>query len=149
MRLWATAIGVVLLFELRSEMPWKRWPLPDADLGIYHEIARRGDVRAVLHLPIVNDPWRAHYMYYSTLHWKPIANGYSGYLPATYVELRRRLHEQLLDDGTIDYLIDLGVTHVATHPPPAAQQDGPNAGPGVDTVDDLGASLHQLSRRRV
>ena len=116
--LWVTAIGVVLLFELRSDMPWRRWPLPDTDLGIYREIARRGDVRAVLHLPIVDNPWDARYMYFSTLHWKPIANGYSGYLPATYVELRRRLREQPLDDETIDYLIGLGVTHVATHPPP-------------------------------
>jgi hypothetical protein len=116
--LWGTAIGVVLLFELRSDMPWRRWPLPDTELGIYHEIARRGDVRAVLHLPIPNDPWDARYMYFSTLHWKPIANGYSGYAPAAYVELRRRLHERPLDEGTIDYLIDLGVTHVATHPPP-------------------------------
>ena len=33
-------------------------------------------------------------MYYSTLHWKPIANGYSGFAPATYLELRRRVRER-------------------------------------------------------
>ena len=29
------------------------------------------------------------YLYASTLHWKPIANGYSGYLADSYVELRQ------------------------------------------------------------
>ena len=31
-----------------------------------------------------DDPREARYMYYSTLHWKPIANGYSGFAPAAY-----------------------------------------------------------------
>jgi hypothetical protein len=111
----AVAIGAVLLFELRSELPWKAWPPPRADLGIFHEIAWRPEVRAVLHLPIFGDFRDGHYMYYSTLHWKPIANGYSGYAPPTYVELRRRFEQRPLDDQTIDYVLELGITHVATH----------------------------------
>jgi hypothetical protein len=110
------AIGVVLLFELRPNLPWKAWPPPHVDLTIFHEIARRPEVKAVLHLPLFSDFRGAHYMYYSTLHWKPIANGYSGYAPPTWDELWRRFEQSPLDDGTIDYLLDLGVTHVATHP---------------------------------
>ena len=75
--LWTAAVAVVLLVELRSELPWRRWPPRHADLGIYREIARRGEVRAVLHLPIVSDPWEARYMYYSTLHW-PMGAGAGG-----------------------------------------------------------------------
>jgi hypothetical protein len=112
----AVAIGVVLLFELRSELPWRAWPPPRADLGLFREIARHPEVKAVLHLPILGDFREAHYMYYSTLHWKPIANGFSGYAPRTWIELRRRYAEHPLDDGLIDYLLELGVTHVATHP---------------------------------
>jgi hypothetical protein len=112
----AAAIGVVLLFELRGRLPWRAWPPPRADLGIFHEIQRRPEVKAVLHLPILGDFHEAHYMYYSTLHWKPIANGYSGYAPPIYLELRRRFEEHLLEDETVDYLLDLGVTHVAIHP---------------------------------
>jgi hypothetical protein len=109
------AIGVVLLVELRSELPWKTWPPPGADLGIFHEIARRPEVKAVLHLPLFSDFREAHYMYYSTLHWKPIANGYSGYAPPTWLELLRRFEERPLEDETIEFLLDLGITHVATH----------------------------------
>jgi hypothetical protein len=65
---------------------------------------------------MLRDANEAIYVWFSTLHWKPIANGYSGYAPATYRELRRRLEEHPLDDATIDHLIQLGVTHVAAHP---------------------------------
>jgi hypothetical protein len=114
--LLAATIGVVLLFELRSSLQWRTWPRARADLGMFHEIARRPEVRAVFHLPRFDDFRDGHYMYYSTLHWKPIANGFSGYAPPTYVELRRRFDERPLEDDTIDYLLGLGVTHVATHP---------------------------------
>jgi hypothetical protein len=53
----------------------------------------------------------AHYMLYSTVFWKPMLNGYSGFVPATYVE-----HAQHLggfpDETSIRYLEGLGVTHV-------------------------------------
>ena len=111
----AGAIAIVLLFELRTEMPWRRWPQRSIEKGIYHEIARRPEVRAVLHLPMHQDGWQARYMYFSTLHWKPIANGYSGYEPATYRELMARVSKRPLDDATLDYVVSLGVTHIATH----------------------------------
>ena len=111
----AGAIAIVLVFELRTDMPWLRWPQRSIEKGIDHEIARRPEVRVVLHLPLQKDGWQARYMYFSTLHWKPIANGYSGYEPATYRELVARVSRRPLDDATLDYVVGLGVTHVATH----------------------------------
>ena len=53
----------------------------------------------------------ARYMLYSTAFWKPMLNGYSGFMPATYIE-----HAQHLggfpDEDSIRYLEGLGVTHV-------------------------------------
>jgi hypothetical protein len=97
-------------------MPWRSWPRPQDDPAIFHEIARHPEIGAVLHLPLARDASEARFMYYSTLHWKPIANGYSGFASATYLELRERVHRHLLDVETIDRLLELGVTHVAVHP---------------------------------
>ena len=70
----------------------------------------------MLHLPIPDYPFEAHYMYFSIAHWRPIVNGYSGYEPATYLEVKRRVQDELYDASTLDYLRELGVTHVAVHP---------------------------------
>jgi hypothetical protein len=53
-------------------------------------------------------------MYYSTLHWKPLANGYSGYTPDSYQELRDRL-SRLPDGAGFDLLRRLGITHLVVH----------------------------------
>jgi hypothetical protein len=114
----AALIGLMLVVELRGELRWRRFPPPrGVERAILHEIGRRPEVRAVLHLPILADARESLYMHSSTVHWKPIANGYSGFAPATYLELKRRVREHLLDEATIDHLLGLGITHVATHPP--------------------------------
>jgi hypothetical protein len=113
----AGMIGLMLIVELRSDLRWRPFPpRREVDVAILEEIARRPEVRAVLHLPVLAPARESLYMYYSTLHWKPIANGYSGFAPPTYLELRRRVREHLLDEETIDHLLGLGVTHVAAHP---------------------------------
>lgn len=54
------------------------------------------------------------YMLNSTRHWRPIVNGYSGFMPSSYIT-----HEQALasfpDPTALDYLRRLRVTHVAVH----------------------------------
>lgn len=110
------AIVLALGLELDTKLTWLEWPRHPGELEIFREIARRPEVKAVLHLPILEDAREAHYMYYSTLHWKPIANGYSGFAPATYLELRRRIVEEPFADQTLDHLIELGITHVGAHP---------------------------------
>lgn len=56
----------------------------------------------------------APYMLYSTRHWKPMINGYSGFTPYSY-----RVHFEALKDfpepGTLAALASLGVTHVVVH----------------------------------
>ena len=97
-------------------MEWRRWWNRDQIPGIFERIADVPDVGAVLHLPMPDHPFDAHYMYFSIAHWRPIVNGYSGYEPPTYLEVKRRVENELYDESTIDYLRELGVTHVAVHP---------------------------------
>jgi len=56
----------------------------------------------------------AQYMLNSTEHWKPILNGYSGFVPRSY-----RVHSELLggfpDPKSIVALQARGVTHVFVH----------------------------------
>ena len=56
------------------------------------------------------------YMYYSTRHWKPLVNGYSGFTPPSY----RRLLEELdgfPDDRSVAHLRVRGVRYLLLHEP--------------------------------
>jgi hypothetical protein len=104
-------------------------PLPDeaAFPPVYHYLrslqpleSPGGDVRALLELPRLKFARESMYMYYSTLHWLPIANGYSGNAPASYYELRDAVGP-LPDDAGFDELHRLGISHLVVH---AAGPDG-------------------------
>jgi hypothetical protein len=56
----------------------------------------------------------APYMLNSTRHWRPIVNGYSGFLPASYHERRVDL-AMFPDPDTLDVLRRLGVRYVVVH----------------------------------
>jgi hypothetical protein len=83
---------------------------------MYSWLARQGDVH-VLEIPVApevylsNDP---EYLYFSTTHWKPLLNGYSGFFPASYAELQERL-KTFPDAASLEYLrarrVDLIVVH--------------------------------------
>jgi hypothetical protein len=53
----------------------------------------------------------ARYMLVSTAFWKPMLNGYSGYMPTRYIEFTQKLG-QFPDATSLSYLKDLGVTRV-------------------------------------
>jgi hypothetical protein len=95
-----------------------RWaPLPrEAEVpAVYHWIARQPEIRALIELPIYQDARENQYIYYSTLHWKPLANGYSGYLPPSHERITQRIHF-LPDQDGLDLLRELGISHLVIHP---------------------------------
>jgi sugar phosphate isomerase/epimerase len=57
----------------------------------------------------------APYMYFSTLHWKPIANGYSSFLPPSYVRLSAAMGRRLPSAEALDLAADMGVSHAVVH----------------------------------
>jgi hypothetical protein len=52
--------------------------------------------------------------YNSTFHWRKVVNGSSGHFPESYLQLFVRL-QTFPRDGSVDYLKERGVTHVAIH----------------------------------
>jgi hypothetical protein len=73
----------------------------------------------------------AQYLLESTRHWRPMLNGYSGIVPASYVEHYRELRG-FPDARAIDALRAAGVTHVFVHTEDMRRWSGPAA------VDALG-----------
>ena len=58
--------------------------------------------------------FNATYMLNSTVHWKPLVNGYSGFLPESYVELYEDL-KSFPAPTALDALRRRGITHVIVH----------------------------------
>jgi hypothetical protein len=90
------AVGALLALALAGELApaaLATRPLRDeAEFpAAYHHLRASARPGAVLELPRLKPAREVIYMYYSTLHWRPIANGYSGYQPASDEELRQRI----------------------------------------------------------
>ncbi len=91
------ALPVVALVELVSvPLPVEPAPTLHELPPVYHWLADRDGHEPILELPF--GP-RGHprgtfaeifRVYASTLHWRPMVNGFSGYMPPAYLELRER-----------------------------------------------------------
>lgn len=108
-------MGAALAFEL--EPPPVHWVevLSENDFPeVYRWIRGRPEIRSLVEVPL-RPRWKeTAYMYHSTLHWKPIVNGYSGFEPAAYEALAPKLR-LLPDDDGFDDLQRLGVSHLVVH----------------------------------
>jgi hypothetical protein len=71
-------------------------------------------VKALVELPMWGDSRENAYLYASTLHWKPIANGYSGYMADSYTELASHIPFVPHADG-FALLRKMGITHIVVH----------------------------------
>jgi hypothetical protein len=113
------AVGVCLaLFLALESMPVGVDSRPLRDTpdfpAAYRYLGSAGGVHAVLELPRLRPARESLYMYYSTVHWQPIANGYSGFIPASDAELRASI--PLLPDGRgFALLRQLGISHLVLH----------------------------------
>jgi hypothetical protein len=120
--------GALLLALLAARIPGAadgavRPASPGSPPGVYEALARSADDGAVLELPMgggrdPRGPYReATYMLASTLHWKPLVNGYSGYLPPTY-GLLASIAARLPEAGAVQDLVDMsGLRWVVVHQP--------------------------------
>jgi hypothetical protein len=85
---------------------------------VYEWLAARADGGAVVELPLPDVPGPAVYepefMYASTFHWHPLVNGYSGYAPASYYEMRRAL-QAFPSEAAIDRLREAQVRYIVVH----------------------------------
>jgi hypothetical protein len=112
------AIAIALVtFESRMR-PQAYVDLPDRAPAVYAWLATapRGVVCEYPVGPLEGraGPQDATYMYYSTRHWQPLVNGYSGFAPPSYGSLVDALGG-FPDDRAIRYLHDRGVTYLLVH----------------------------------
>jgi hypothetical protein len=77
---------------------WQRW------------IEQQPGREPIVQLPLGSPPGDAHAMVLSTRHWRPLVNGYSGFLPAGYY--LRRVLASFPDERSQALLRGLGVRHV-------------------------------------
>lgn len=115
-RLAVGAVTALLLLEVMPR-PIEWFPLPqEAQLApVYHWLAGQRDVAALLELPITDNSTDISYMYAATLHWKPLVNGYSGYIPDHYGDLMRNCCSPVPNPEQLERLRRWGVTHVLLH----------------------------------
>jgi hypothetical protein len=84
---------------------------------VYRAVARLEDPVVLAEFPFYRPAdfyGNAQYMLASTAHWKPMVNGYSGFMPLRYRRLAEAMHV-FPDPAATDLLREAGVTHVVIH----------------------------------
>jgi hypothetical protein len=125
----ALACGMFLLeathipFTVNGVAPLRGYHTPEARLyrparapAVYREMARQPPDSVLLELPIGQPDYDLRAMYYSTAHWRPLVNGYSGFFPPHYGLLAAALSETgRHPDVSQQALRDSGATHAIVH----------------------------------
>jgi len=118
-RAWSAAVGVMIVAAIVEPLCAPLWlrrvdPIP----GIYRTV-RNEPSAVVVEFPFYNSrsaaPQNVRYMLNSTEHWKPMLNGFSGFMPGSYFENFLAFRD-FPDRTSIDRLRADGVTHVFVHP---------------------------------
>jgi len=112
----AVALTAFLFMDLApSPFEWVPTP-PEGDYApVYHWLARQKDVEAVLELPMPDDTTNISYMVMATSHWKPLVNGFSGYVPDVYSRFRESCCWPVPNPSQLAVLRNWGVTHILLH----------------------------------
>ncbi len=111
----AVGLGLVLAVELAPRpLRWAPVLREEEMPAVYAWIRDEPTVRSLIELPIHADTRENQYLYASTVHWKPIANGYSGYIPRLHEELAHRIHFLPGTPG-LDLLRSLWISHILVH----------------------------------
>jgi hypothetical protein len=119
----AAAFALILAAELTPRpLRWVPLPREEEIPEAYRWIGREPSVKALIELPIHRNADENEYLYNSTVHWKPIANGYSGYLPASHEALADRIHFLPEQDG-LDLLREDWITHLVVHASDPRQEE--------------------------
>jgi hypothetical protein len=112
------ALAAVLLIELA---PWgfrvERLPREGELPQVYRWLRDEPSIQGLVELPLYGDSRENDYLYASTLHWKPIANGYSGYMAPSYDELTNKIF-RLPGAAGFDLLRTLRISHIVVHAEP-------------------------------
>jgi hypothetical protein len=113
----ALALGLAALLAVEMAprtLDWERLPREEELPKAYTWIRNEPSVRALVELPMTGDHRENLYLYAATLHWKPIANGYSGYMAKSYAELANSIRF-LPNSRGFERLRRMGISHIVVH----------------------------------
>lgn len=84
--------------------------------AVYSAVRALPPDAVLVELPLGDTLWETRAMYYSTRHWRRLVNGYSGFFPRRYVEMRGALRRAALaPDEAWSALRGSGATHAIVH----------------------------------
>ena len=84
--------------------------------AIYATVRQLPPGSVLAELPLGQTDFDLRAMFYSTVHWRPLVNGYSGFFPHHYGRATFALSEiPRHPDVSLDTLRELGTTHVIVH----------------------------------
>jgi len=105
---------------------------------VYDALSAAPPDAVVLELPLGAPPWDVRAVFYSTVHWRRLVNGYSGGFPQRYVATAAALSRLGVDPVTAwATLRASGATHIVLHR--AAYLNGRDA-PVVQWLENGGAA---------
>src|SRR5260370_33568096 len=120
--MWMAAIRVAALVECPPRSLSVDEVAEECDFpAVYAGIPRQRDIHALLELPLRVPALEAHglasvrAMYYGTLHWRPLVNGFSAHFPPAYEKLEATCCYPMPDPATLIELEEEGVTHILVH----------------------------------
>jgi hypothetical protein len=112
----------VLPFPVNVARPVRNFATPEprvhlrADAPPVYEAVRRLPTDAVLvEFPLGPGEYDRRAMYYSTMHWRGLVNGYSGFYPPAYQRLMPILSDAPRRPESWNLLGEYGVTHALVH----------------------------------
>jgi hypothetical protein len=118
--IWRGAIPVLLLALVATEyFTTPRLRKVDREIPILYSWLKGVDDAVVFEWP-VTVPWRLYdmvdlsYMARSTMHWRPMLNGYSGYYPRSYLRLLTDMRS-FPDSRSLNILRERGATILILH----------------------------------
>jgi hypothetical protein len=113
LRLAVPVVACALLGVEYMTTPLVIWRLPTKPPSIYEWVSKLPHPTLIAEFPMLHaDPF---YMYFSTMHWQPMLNGYSGFRPSSYIEMVARFEKSFPDDRTMDELRRRGVRTIIVH----------------------------------
>lgn len=118
--LLASLFMIIILIEYLSiPIPLKSVAVKENIPEVYKWFSQQKNEFPIIELPLPGPEERVSLvecprLYYSTYHWKKLVNGYSGYFPPLYDELKRRWQRHSFGENIND-LIDLGVKYIILH----------------------------------
>ncbi len=127
------AEGLVVPFVVNGATPPEGYHVPEPRLyrparapAIYAAVAREPSDAVLAELPLGHPDFDLRAMFYSAVHWRKLLNGYSGFFPAHYGQLRVALNDvPRQPDLAWQAVRTTGATHVLIHEGAYLGADGP------------------------